>query len=125
MIRKEKILLLMAILIILLIVGCEKGNVQPSLQTPQNAPPKIPTPQNINLTPVYGCIEDSDCVIGRGVCGTTVYNKNWNWSNVPEDLKEWAKDELSKINGIVCATGKYAVNPRCEKEKCTADFTQG
>ncbi|MEK6857204.1 MAG: hypothetical protein AABX39_01305 [Nanoarchaeota archaeon] len=81
--------------------------------------------QDVDLTPVYGCVENSDCVIDRGICGTTVYNKNWNWSTVPEYLKDWAKDQMEKINGIMCEVGKYARNPRCENSTCTGDYTTG
>ncbi len=81
-------------------------------------------PNDLDLTTVYGCAEDSDCVIGAGVCGTAVYNKDWDWENPPEQLKEWAKDEKEKIEGITCAVGKYASNPRCENSTCTGDYNQ-
>ncbi len=44
---------------------------------------------------------------------------------MPEYLKDWAKDEIERINGIACAVGRYAVNPRCKNSRCTADYTTG
>ena len=41
-----------------------------------------------------------------------------------ENELQWAKDEKAKIDGILCAVGKYASNPRCENLKCTGDYKE-
>jgi len=125
----NKIILIFLIIGVLVVSGCTQY-VNTVTKPPEG---KFPDFSNLDMTPVYGCVEDSDCVIGMDVCGSDVYSKNWiiadtgawDLDNVPEYLEEWAKNKWAMITGMKCEEAiKSAQNPRCENSTCTADYNQ-